>query len=115
MKLHHVLQEDKADPLKIANEIISFLKSKPEGRQVHGSDIQKAEMVSGEASASIRHWGKWVTPPDADDDEDYDWQELSQESGKKLKEYLDDIKKRYPNSKIYVSTGEKNWIEIQVK
>lgn len=108
-----------ADKIYIADRLVSFLKGKPEGRGCDRGDTQDAENHGGQVVASLRYWGNWVTPPDADDDEDYDWQELSKESSTKLKAYVDEFKKTNAstigNYHISVGTGEKNWLEIEVK
>jgi hypothetical protein len=69
--------------------------------------------------AEIRDWGNWEIPRDADlepgDEEDYDWEELSDESGAKLKSIVDDFSKRYPSIEFYWQTGEKNWIYFHAK
>jgi hypothetical protein len=74
---------------------------------------------SGGFHAGIRHWGHWQLPDDADpsDDEyqDYDWEELSHESGRALQEIVQDFNKRYPSMVFSWSTSEKNWIDLYVK
>jgi hypothetical protein len=101
--------------LKLANDLVNLLSDKPEGREVALHDIDKAEYKNGKAMAALRYWGKWETPSDAEDDEDYDWQNLSSESSKKLKDYIETFNNRHPEVTITFNTGEKNWIYVYVK
>jgi hypothetical protein len=111
------LEADVKNSLKIADEVVAMLKNKPEGHHVRSSDIDKAEMNGPKAMAALRNWGDWETPSDAhdEDEEDYDWQELSDSSYKKLKAYVEEFQKKYPEVKITYGSGEKNWIYIYVK
>jgi len=89
-------------------------------RDMWGSyDARGPEQGNNEWTAEIRDWGKWQLPADADPSdeayEDYDWEELSNESGAKLQSIVDDFAKRYPGVKFDWSTGEKNWIYFQAK
>lgn len=110
-----IKEADQSDMLDIANEFITFLKNKPEGNQVHSGDVDKAEWNGSEVIASIRYWGKWVTPAQEEDEEDYDWQELSSDSAKKIENYAKEFEKKHKGIKIKFSSGEKNWIYIHVK
>jgi len=116
---------DESALMQAANAFVQFLKNTPEGRR---ADAQPAEMDlpnpnwaprAPSAHAGIRYWGNWETPRDAEGDtEDYDWQELSAESGKKLDQYQKAFKAeaqvKFPGLKFDVGGGEKNWLEITV-
>ena len=106
----------KDDLIRIANDVLDFLKRKPEGRHSdtdkdYGNDIQVHNNV---VYAGIRYWGSWEVPPDEVDDGDYDWRRLTKQSHIKLKGYIDEFSKQHKNFKITYSTGEKDWIEIEV-
>lgn len=58
---------------------------------------------------SVRDWGTWINPPEADDEEDYDWQELSDESYARLRKIVDDFYKKY-SFQFNFEIGEKNYI-----
>jgi len=68
-------------------------------------------------SCEIRDWGDWFTPPDTDaeDVEDYDWQELEEDSQKDLQKIIDKYSKQYPGIKFSFSVEEKNWITLTAK
>ena len=61
----------------------------------------------------IRYWGDWQVPYDAEDDGDYDWEELTDESGKKLDQLIRAVHVAFPNVKITVQGSEKNWLGIE--
>jgi len=62
----------------------------------------------------VQDWGEWEVPADVEDDEDYDWKVLSDESSAKLKQLVDQVQAVYPNVKFDVMTEEKNWITFQM-
>lgn len=117
MKSFKTFIQETARPelLDIANEAIVFLKRTPEGRNVHAGDTDKAEWNGSEVIAGIRHWGKWENPEYSEDEEDYDWQELTVDSAYKIKDYLKEFEKKHSGVKITFSAGEKNWIYIHLK
>ena len=118
-------KKDEAVLLEACNAFVQFLKNTPEGRR---ADTQPAEMDRPNpnwaprppsAHAGIRYWGNWETPRDAEGDtEDYDWQELSADSSKKLDQYQKvfkaQAKTKYPGLKFDIGGSEKNWLEISV-
>lgn len=65
--------------------------------------------------ASIRDWGRWQIPDGEEDDGDYDWEELSDESATKLQGIINEFSKRYPTIEFRWQTGEKNWIYVYAK
>lgn len=65
-------------------------------------------------TVELRYWGSWHTPRDAEDEEDYDWQELDQQYYDKLHEIVNAIRKKYPDVDAHFDVGEKNWIAIVI-
>jgi hypothetical protein len=67
--------------------------------------------------ACVRDWGDWSAPKSDEnfDFEDYDWKVLKPEWKKVLKNVSNELKKRYPNIKFYISPEEKNWIGLQIE
>ena len=63
---------------------------------------------------AVRNWGEWETPYEAEDEEDYDWQQLSNRSWNLLGDIIDEIKRRF-NVKIRAQAGEKNWLYFEVE
>ena len=61
----------------------------------------------------VRYWGEWENPEDAEDEEDYDWQVLTDESKEKLDEILTAIQKQY-KVKIEQVGSEKNWLVFSI-
>jgi hypothetical protein len=107
------LQEaDKPDLLSIADQAIAFLKNTPEGRRVHSGDIDEAKMNGKAAEAGMRYWGSWENPSDAEDDEDYDWQQLTEFAVMRMHVYMKELNKKFPGVKIKYHSGEKNWIYV---
>jgi len=67
-------------------------------------------------SVSVRDYGEWVYPPHINGDEmkDYDWMEPSPALMNILDKVRADLKAKYPNYRIIVETGEKNWVYVNV-
>lgn len=64
---------------------------------------------------SVRNWGEWELPNDVDpDEEDYDWEVMTDKTSKALGELIKKWRAEYPDFNIWVDSGEKNWIYIQV-
>lgn len=116
---------DDSQLLEAAGAFLQFLKNTPEGRrtETQGPEMEGTNPNWGprdpQAYAGIRDWGNWETPPDAEGDtEDYDWQQLTEESSKKLDQYQKIFKaeaaKKYPGLKFDLSGSEKNWLSITV-
>lgn len=81
----------------------------------YGDTDSPTEERGGEYYFGLRDFGSWSNPPEARDDEDYDWQVISQESAKAIKTVLDDVAKKYPTLKFDWSPEEKNWISVRVR
>ena len=64
-----------------------------------------------------RHWGVWQVPDHVygREAEDYDWEELSRESSKKMADIIAKAKAKYPTVDLHWNTGEKNWIYVEAK
>ena len=63
----------------------------------------------------LRDWGQWVTPSDVEDDEDYDWQELTGKYHKILRDICAEVEKDFPGVKVEYDAGEKNWITVSAR
>lgn len=61
----------------------------------------------------IRDLGKWQNPSYARYEEDYDWQELRSSSKNQVDKVIKKMAKQ-SGRKISWSTGEKNWINIEI-
>lgn len=72
-----------------------------------------------EASADIRYWGNWEFPQDQHcedgEDEDCDYEELTDHSYSLLMNKIDTIRKDFPSVDIQVQCGEKNYIDFDLK
>lgn len=95
------------DVRPVANEIASFFRA---GR----GDTIRIEKVGNGVEVEARHWGQWQVPPGEEDDGDYDWEELTPDSSKKLKTFVDGLNKKHKDLNITASVGEKNWIVIHI-
>lgn len=64
----------------------------------------------------IRHWGTWVNPYDAEDEEDYDYQELEDDRGifKAVEKFVEGQDWYVEGMRFYGSTQEKNWIDWDI-
>lgn len=93
-------------PSLIANEILGAMLAKSKAWEVR--------QATDEGYAECRDWGSWENPPEAEDDEDYDWQVLTEKSANMLDEISKKFIGMYPNHTIRICTEEKNWITIQV-
>lgn len=98
------------DNMTVCKEVLEYL------RKNGGGYINKDQFDDDGHSAygQIRDWGNWENPSDAADEEDYDWQVLTDSSSKKLDELLDEVRAKYPTQEIECEIGEKNYISITV-
>ena len=67
---------------------------------------------SGQTFFEVRDWGDWETPPDAEDEEDHDWQELTDEYRQKLRTFRQQVQTEFPKVIVEPSPEEKNWIVV---
>ena len=79
---------------------------------ISNSDFQ-VEDYGKYMSLSVRYLGKWQNPYYAEDEEDYDWQELKSSSRKQIDKVVKKMAKQ-SGRKITWSTSEKNWIDIDI-
>ena len=110
------LNESK-DATKKAFEALNALRDKmTDGGYLDSDEVEESTLYNGNKCVefAVRHWGKWETPQDAEDDEDYDWQILSQSSIEKLQKLVSEYSKRY-GVDIRFQIGEKNWIYLEVE
>lgn len=63
---------------------------------------------------SCRDWGHWQVP-DGEDEEDYDWEELSENSYEELVAFIAKLRTKFPDFSICFETGEKNYIDFRVR
>lgn len=63
---------------------------------------------------SCRGWGQWEVPYD-EDEEDCDFEELSDESSDELSNFISELRAEFPNNEITYCTGEKNYIDFRVR
>lgn len=78
-------------------------------------DYESVEIKENNVEISFRWWGDWVIPADADEDEmDYDWKILDKSWGKIMQDIINKFKKDYPDLKFSWSTGEKDYIYIDI-
>jgi hypothetical protein len=59
-----------------------------------------------------RYLGKWENPPEAEDDEDYDWQEPTKDTADKIVSLVQSFESRYP-VKITPQGSEKCYIDFK--
>ena len=64
--------------------------------------------------ASVRDWGTWELPEDCEDEEDYDWEELSESSYNKLQDIIERYRESYKDYEFHFQTSEKNYIDVRV-
>lgn len=86
------------------------------GGYLDASSVAERIMFDGNTLVSfdIRHWGVWENPSYAEDEEDYDWQILTEESRSRLQELTEDYSKRYGVT-IRFTVEEKNWLSLTVQ
>lgn len=95
--------------------IISTMRNRPEGR---GAITTKAELQGSYVVGSIRYWGTWDFPDDEDgedDDGDYDWKVLSQESNKTLNDIIQKANMGISGNKLEYEFSEKDYIDISIR
>lgn len=110
-----VTVEIKESMMQMALALRSRIKNKPyisfRIEDMTQSDNPRVEI-------SIRDYGNWELPDDLDEDEDnsdYDWKELSDESVTKFDEIIQSINKPYTGIKNSWETSEKNHIEVTIE
>ena len=62
------------------------------------------------AEIEVRNWGSWEVPYDADDEEDYDHEVLTDDSYEYLNKCIAAVNKKYPELEVYSVGSEKRWL-----
>jgi hypothetical protein len=98
------------DRLNIAGSVLNKL---CEYDTYYQEDVEVQDFF---VSVSVRDYGEWVYPPhiDGDEMEDYDWMEPSSSLVDKLDRVRKELGEKYPDYKVEISSGEKNWIYVNV-
>lgn len=114
MRFHEIDDPSKAefpDHWAAANLLYSMFK--PGGSM---SEEPRAENWGGTNSItlSVRDWGQWVVPADAEDDGDYDWKVMTKKSSEEASRLIQQVKDRYPHVEIDGGGEEKNWLFFQI-
>lgn len=117
MRYNEITNEGSASPVDIANAIADL---RNQMKQTGGWGVTVSD--DSDFGFSIRNWGDWQVPADAymdqddgdDDFSDYDWEELTPESGKKLDAIVKAVEAKYPTVKVHIGGSEKNWLDVQV-
>lgn len=78
-------------------------------------DQSDIDNLNGKFRGSIRYWGDWVNPENAENEEDYDWKVLSKKSYKKLTDIVNCLNKKFKKAKITFMTSEKCWLDFEVE
>lgn len=63
---------------------------------------------------SCRNWGQWELPDDMDDEEDNDFEILTDESYMKMKKIIKELNDKYTKYSITADISEKNYIDFTV-
>lgn len=64
---------------------------------------------------SVRDWGVWENPPEARNEEDYDWQRPTKKTVDTLAKIIKDVQKRHKKVELHFSVEEKNWIYVSAE
>jgi len=99
--------------LSRAQFIYDALKNTTEGRQSHMNE--KPELKGEVAEFAFRDWGHWENPRDVEDEQDYDWQVMTEQTRAKLQEYMKKVAAKYPRVICQYSAEEKNWLHFTVR
>ena len=85
------------------------------GWEMQSGSVAERRLFDGntEVSFDIRYWGEWVNPDYAQDEEDYDWKILTEESHERLRKIVADLEEKH-GVHIQYSTEEKCWITFRV-
>jgi hypothetical protein len=95
----------------MALNLMRSLQSAPEGRRSQ-HDFHPVQPRGAGFEFSLRDWGTWESEPDSDDEDD-DWQVLTERSQAVLKARIAQATQDLP-IKVHISPEEKNWITFIV-
>jgi hypothetical protein len=83
---------------------------------VNRRDVEDIRPVGQGFEFSVRDFGVWANPVDADpDDTDYDWQVPSVQTMKDLDAICGRGQAKNPGLRVQWTTSEKNWITFSVE
>lgn len=98
----------------ISNLKSDLIKNIKSTQYVSSRDFRIEDNNEDTISVSIRDLGMWENPEDAEDEEDYDWQELCSLSREQINKVISNLQKT-SNRKIEWYTSEKNWITFDIE
>ncbi len=113
MKVNELLEANELDLAHLADQVYDAFKRHPEAKWVDQTNKPKIDRA-GNYQMDFRDWGQWENPSDAEDEEDYDWQELTPKSRKAAAEVCAAMEKTFKGIKVKYGTGEKNYLEVSV-
>lgn len=102
----------------IAKSVVAMVKRDPFlGRHAsvaeYGNPLIDRKNPDGSVEFSIRDLGQWENPPEARNEEDYDWQVPTQKTKEAVKKLKEHIEKTY-GVKVEVSGSEKNYTDFTI-
>lgn len=83
-------------------------------KSINFTDINRTKTVY---KGSIRSWGTWEFPEyeDEEEEQDYDWNVLSQESVKQLDNLESKLSAKFPKYNINFQVEEKEWLYVTIE
>jgi hypothetical protein len=78
-------------------------------RNERGTEAQDIREERGELILSVRYFGNWEVPEDAEDDGDYDWKIPTTDTRRRLDSLVAAFQKQIPGL-TWQNEGEKCWI-----
>jgi hypothetical protein len=99
----------KATPQELASALQAMLMA------MKAKDGRADYTAMDAVSFDTRYWGQWEVPAGEEDDGDYDWKELSDQSSKDLLAIKTKVCSQFPNVAIDFEDSEKEHITIHVK
>ena len=78
-------------------------------------ELTAIEAVRGGHEFRVRYLGAWENPPEAEDDEDYDWQIPTEASAARLDRLAAEYARRFGCKVAWQNDGEKNWISFSAR
>ena len=91
---------------------------KQELKQNFNSSFRVIDESDNSLDCDCRNWGQWELPCELDEDDednqDYDWEELSSESYNKLQEIIKQLSTKFYDYQFEYSLEEKNYIDFKI-
>lgn len=78
------------------------------------SDDLEVERNGDAVTVAIRYFGSWENPSDAEDEEDYDWQEPTERTRATADKIAERASQKH-NVDVSWHSGEKNWLYFEVR